>query len=233
MLYSFQLEPEEILGVARGASLEEIRTAFREKAKKYHPDAQGDPWAFRIIQRAHELLVTARVASRVSEESVVRPATSDPRMVIRPPDPGEEQVRTGVRDDVDNPAHLVDVDLMLLRFAMEDPVEFFLLAPEDRNLSCNLSLIWPSRRVSPSYDGPPQPAPYLKTLHQVFASLTKKSRPLGSRDHAEDGRFMGWLSYPTAAKTSEAFQNLRLLLREKGFGVDQRTRELLVPREQT
>lgn len=48
----------EILGVSRSASTEEIRKAFRKKAKLHHPDAGdgGDPEAFRAAQEAYEAL---------------------------------------------------------------------------------------------------------------------------------------------------------------------------------
>ncbi len=48
-----------ILGVAPTASLEEIRTAYRERAKRFHPDRAGpgvDPGRFRLLREAYEVL---------------------------------------------------------------------------------------------------------------------------------------------------------------------------------
>ena len=45
----------EILGVARGASEDEIRTAFRKQARQHHPDVSTEPDAekkFAQIQEA-------------------------------------------------------------------------------------------------------------------------------------------------------------------------------------
>lgn len=54
----------EILGVSRGASAEEIKKAYRQKAVKYHPDKnQGDKVAeekFKEATEAYEVLTDAR-----------------------------------------------------------------------------------------------------------------------------------------------------------------------------
>ena len=34
--------PYEVLGIKEGASVEEIKAAYREQVKKYHPDAYRD-----------------------------------------------------------------------------------------------------------------------------------------------------------------------------------------------
>ena len=49
----------EILGVAKGASEEEIKKAYRKLAKKYHPKESGDKEAeekFKLISEAYAVL---------------------------------------------------------------------------------------------------------------------------------------------------------------------------------
>jgi curved DNA-binding protein CbpA len=56
---TFQGDPYRMLGVAPGASLNEIRSAYRRLAKQYHPDAAGERALprFLAIQAAYEQLV--------------------------------------------------------------------------------------------------------------------------------------------------------------------------------
>ena len=70
MSVAFQINPREVLGVADDASLAELREAYRTRARKYHPDAGGDEWAFRILNRAYEMLSAARVAAYPVPEAV-------------------------------------------------------------------------------------------------------------------------------------------------------------------
>ncbi len=54
-------DPYRTLGLAPGASVNEIRSAYRRLAKRYHPDAAGDRTLARFlaIQAAYEVLVDA------------------------------------------------------------------------------------------------------------------------------------------------------------------------------
>lgn len=51
----------DILGVVEGASTEEIKRAFRNLAKKYHPDMGGDAERFKKILEAYRVLSDAKL----------------------------------------------------------------------------------------------------------------------------------------------------------------------------
>ena len=49
----------EVLGVAKSATKDEIKSAYRKLAKKYHPDINHDPDApekFKEVQEAYDCL---------------------------------------------------------------------------------------------------------------------------------------------------------------------------------
>ncbi|MDL2397859.1 J domain-containing protein [Rhizobium mayense] len=50
-------DPYEILGIGRDASEEQIKTAYRKRAKTAHPDSGGDVDTFGRLQKAYELLL--------------------------------------------------------------------------------------------------------------------------------------------------------------------------------
>ncbi|MEB3269126.1 MAG: DnaJ domain-containing protein, partial [Leptolyngbya sp.] len=57
----------EVLGVARSASQDEIKRAYRRQARKYHPDVNKEDGAeevFKEINRAYEVLSEPEVRAR-------------------------------------------------------------------------------------------------------------------------------------------------------------------------
>ncbi len=51
------VDPHALLGVAAGASLDEMKAAFRRRARELHPDHGGDAAAFIALKRAYDGLV--------------------------------------------------------------------------------------------------------------------------------------------------------------------------------
>lgn len=77
-------DPNELLGIATGASEEEIRKAFRRKAKQVHPDVSDAPDAaeqFKRLKAAHDLLI-----ERLSD-----PHAPTPEGLYRPAQPVSEE----------------------------------------------------------------------------------------------------------------------------------------------
>ncbi len=52
-----------VLGLAPGATVEQVKRAYRAKALETHPDRGGDPEAFRRVQKAYEQAL-AKLARR-------------------------------------------------------------------------------------------------------------------------------------------------------------------------
>ncbi len=79
-------DPYEVLGVARNASADEIRRAFREGAKKNHPDLNpGDRDAearFKTMSAAHELLSDPETRARFDRGEI--DGSGQPRAPERP-----------------------------------------------------------------------------------------------------------------------------------------------------
>jgi len=56
-------EAEEILDLKGAYSAGDVRKAYRLRAAKYHPDKGGDPWTFRLVRDAHDLLTSPETSS--------------------------------------------------------------------------------------------------------------------------------------------------------------------------
>ena len=231
MQHGFSLDPRDVLGVGSEASLQQIRDSYREKAKRYHPDHGGDEWVFRVVCRAYEILSTARVAGHASRDS--GPAPQAPP--VRPPSARDaaarpERTRGGIQDPVADPAKVVDIELFVLRYAITDPMQALIHSAEERTISCTLNLAWPGKGFAASANPAAEDA-ILPLVSAAFNPLAGKTRAAGSQARVEGGRFAGWLTYPSLAKANEALQILHKAFLAQGLGIDQWTRELSVPRD--
>jgi hypothetical protein len=70
----------ELLGVSRGASAAEVKSAYRALAKVMHPDAGGTAGTFRLLQVAYETLTDPTRRARYDLGEIAEPApVSTPR----------------------------------------------------------------------------------------------------------------------------------------------------------
>jgi hypothetical protein len=232
-LISFEIDPLKVLGVTADASLEQIRDAYRQKAKRYHPDAGGEEWIFRILSQAHELLCSARVVRAAHFESPrpsVRPAAhqGQPRR-----EPDTETVHAGLHDKDLDPSHIIAVEHLCVRYLWDHASYLWLgqAVPDDqRFLSCSLNLSWPD--TSGSDRGAPlaeRPA-ILAALSEIFDAMIISTHVVNSRSSIEDDCFSGWLSYSSFDRSSKALQALHHALRSHGLGLRQWSRDLFLPR---
>lgn len=234
MIYSYPLDPAEILGVPATATIQEIRDAYRAKTKLYHPDKGGDEWAFRVVTKAHELMCTARVAGRTAEDS--RPATSAPRPEnpFGPIDPKAAHQQQSTRQEQPDPDvpedRRVDVELLVIRFETENPLTFLLESSDHRNLSCSVNVSWPSSSLDGATIRGFASEPTLAALQEAFDRATTAGRPIAARSSVDEGRFAGWLTYSSVPRAEEGFKALRNALTGAGFGVVRSVREVSIPR---
>jgi hypothetical protein len=240
-LFSFEIDPLQVLGVSAEASLEQIRDAYRQKAKKYHPDAGGEDWSFRILSQAYELLCSARVVRAAQVEPAPRPGRAAPRPGRAAPRPGPgsssgpkaETVHAGIHDKDVDPSRVVALEHLCVRYLWDDASYLWLTqgVPEDeRFLSCSLNLSWPdgprSVEALPLDDRPG----IIAVVGEVFEMMAVSTRVVASRSRVEQDRFAGWLSYSSFERSWKALNTLHEALRRRGLGLRQWSRDLFLPR---
>lgn len=233
--HSFQIDPHAILGVTSTATLQEIREAYHRQSKRYHPDLGGEEWAFRILYQAYEILSQARVARAAAMPQATSAATS--AATVRGGGNAAaagETVRRGVRDKAANAASLVAVEILWIRFESER-VWLFQgghASQDDRSLSCCVNISWPDASLTDSgVDLPADPERTLALLNAQVEAMAAKTKPVSWHTTVDDGRFTGLLSYPTADPAWTAFRQLKDSLHGVGFGVNQWSRDIVIPRE--
>jgi hypothetical protein len=231
-LFSFEIDPHRILGVTPQATLAEIREAYRAKAKIHHPDAGGEDWAFRILVQAYEMLSSARVA-RATHAEPERPSRSSTAAPRAKPKPGAESVHQGIHDSDLEPGRLVALELLCVRYLWDDADYLWITqrAPdEERFLSCNLNLSWPDQSSLRASAPITEHATTIAVLQEIFDQMIITSRAVSSRARAEDDRFAGWLSYSSFDRAWKAVNTIHQLLKSRGMGLRQWSRDLFIPR---
>jgi hypothetical protein len=232
MTHSFPFDPGSILGVPAGASLSEIRDAYRQKSLKHHPDKGGDEWAFRLVAKAYEILSSARIHDRASED-IVRPRPAPTPAAY---DPSADlknwggALRTHEGDSPAMAAKIVNAELLLIRFELGASLGFFTGTPESRNLSCSIHVAWPVAALAGEAETLPDADRTLKKIGEAIQAKAVRKHALKNQATVDHGRFEGWLSYATAVHASEALDALRAALQEQGLVLEKQVREMAIPR---
>jgi DnaJ domain len=229
-LFSFEIDPHKVLGVPVQATLQEIRDAYRQKAKRYHPDAGGEEWSFRILVQAYEMLSSARVARASHVEAPPQPQHQPPRPRA---ERTNETIHAGIHDAGVDPLRIVAVELLCVRYLWDDADYLWLTqrAPdEDRFLSCNLNISWPDQSANLRADAIGDAAATVSALREIFDRMIITTRAVTSRSREDADRFAGWLAYSNFDRAWKSVNTMHELLRAGGLGLKQWSRDLFIPR---
>lgn len=133
----------DVLGVAPGAGAAEIKRAYRQLAKRYHPDITGEDRSasFREVSRAYEVL--GDPARRRTYDAAIREATQSVNWL-------QDEVA------IDFPSVASLLDRMRHSFFGESPVELSAeieLTPEEAFWGADIPLDIPLRRTCPDCGG--------------------------------------------------------------------------------
>ena len=127
----------------------------------------------------------------------------------------------------------VNIELIWTRFELEGQVPGRLLfsgnEEDDATLSVCMVISWPPPAL---VDGAPRFASSGETLRTVigrFEQLRGQGAVVAARSRIEDGRFVGWLSYPDVLTAQDAFLTLRDSFQNQGLFVKLQTRDERVP----
>lgn len=124
----------------------------------------------------------------------------------------------------------VDVELIWTRFEKDGPARLLSERDaDDATLSVCMVISWPEAglvdRTAEFSDG----ARILRTLIDLFERLRQEEAVVAARSRIEDGRFVGWLSYPDVLAAQDAVLTLRDTSRTCGLVIKLQTRDERIP----
>lgn len=109
---SLDFDPYEVLGVSKTAPVDEIKSAYRKLAKKYHPDAGKEEGVFFAtrLNPAKEILLNAEKRARYDSES--RKNQQEQKEVQSEPEPvnSYDQWLAETRKNYPNKDHTGEID---------------------------------------------------------------------------------------------------------------------------
>lgn len=156
-----------ILRLPRDAAPEAVRSAFRELAKRYHPDRgpESDPQGFRDVHEAYEVLSDPARRARYDREAETGPRSraESPWRPFGEPEPlvAEPLAVTGEPEEV-RPSFEALFDRLLRNFGgttipkgeRAEPLDFqLILTPEEADLGVVIPFEVPVLRVCPHCGG--------------------------------------------------------------------------------
>jgi DnaJ domain len=145
-----------------------------------------------------------------------------------------EEVDASPEDAADEPEpatlKTVDVELIWTRFEKDSPSRPLPLPEtDDSTLSVCLVLAWPPEDLVERTSEFSASAETLRVLIDLFEQLRGQPAIIAARSRIEDGRFVGWLSYPDVLAAQDAFLKLRETFLERGLTAKLHTRDERVP----
>jgi hypothetical protein len=121
------------------------------------------------------------------------------------------------------------VELIWMRFEFERAAHGPLLSArkddDDATLSVCLVVSWPPQDLVQDAARFPSSAGALRNVIDRFQHVSGQKSVVAARSRIEDGRFVGWLSYPDVLTAQDAFLNFG----KRGLSVKLQTRDERVP----
>ena len=131
-----------------------------------------------------------------------------------------------------DPARLrsVDVELIWTRFEKDGPARLLSQSnADDATLSVCMVISWPDAEFVDHITEFPEGGEILRALIDLFERLRQQDHVVAARSRIEDGRFVGWLSYPDVLTAQDAVLALRETARTRGLVIKLQTRDERIP----